>query len=81
MFLLKEKKNEYTSISRGRQDSSYSRDRESYRERERESVRSQEYTALLARQREFDERCRQVHRLATHLVVQGLPAPDAVMHL
>ena len=36
MFLLKEKKNEYTSISRGRQDSSYNRDRESYRERERE---------------------------------------------
>ena len=36
MFLLKEKKNEYTSICRGRQDSTYTRDRESYRERERE---------------------------------------------
>ena len=41
MFLMKEKKNEYSSISRGRQDSSYSRDRESYRERERER---EEYT-------------------------------------
>ena len=59
----------------------HERARDIDRERERESVRSQEYTALLARQREFDERCRQVHRLVTHLVVQGLPAPDAVMHL
>ena len=41
-FLLKEKKNEYTSISRGRQDSSYSR--ESYREREREAYTEADYS-------------------------------------
>ena len=34
--MLQENKNEYSSISRGRQQSSYSRERESYRERERE---------------------------------------------
>ena len=44
MFLLKEKKNEYTSISRGRQDSSYTRDRESYREREREEYTEADYS-------------------------------------
>ena len=52
----------------------HERARDIDRERERENVRSQEYTALLARQREFDERCRQVRRLATRLVVQGLLA-------
>ena len=42
--MLQENKNEYSSISRGRQQSSYSRERESYREREREREDTEDYS-------------------------------------